>query len=190
MIKAVIFDCFGVLTHDGWKQIREEFFADGNLKQQWPVSIDKAVNAGLIEYDEFINEIVKMTGLSKDEVSRRMNGGSPNELLFRFMRDELKPHYKIGMLSNAADNWLDEMFAPWQVALFDDVVLSYQVGMIKPEPAMYELIAAKLGVLPGECLFIDDIERYSVAAEDIGMRAILHTDTYDTIAKIKKLLYA
>jgi epoxide hydrolase-like predicted phosphatase len=189
-MKAIIFDCFGVLTADGWKQLREEFFADDPERMQHSIDIDKAVNAGYMGYDEFIREIAHMTKLREAEVRSRLNGSVPNRMLFDYIRDELKPHYKIGMLSNAADNWLDKLFEPWQVQLFDEVMLSYQVGMVKPDPAMYQMIANRLGVLPADCVFVDDSERYVVAAADLGMQAIYHQDTPATIARIKELLHA
>ncbi len=190
MIKAVIFDCFGVLKADGWKLIREEFFAGDDAKMREAMDMDKAVNAGFMDYDNFIGQISAMTGLKRQDVTRRLNSPSPNVPLFAFIRDELKPRYKVGMLSNAADDWLNELFEPWQVGLFDETVLSYQVGMVKPDPAIYQLTTAKLGVLPDECLFVDDVERYCTAAEALGMRAVHHQDTNRTIATIEELLRA
>lgn len=190
MIKAVIFDCFGVLTTDGWKQIREEYFLHDPAKMQHANDIDKAVNAGFMHYDDFIKEIVQMTGLNEDEIRTRMNGTTANKMLFSFINDELKQKYKIGMLSNAADNWLNEMFEPHQVGLFEEVVLSYEVGAAKPDERMYQTVVNRLGVQYDECVFIDDSERYIVAAQDLGMQGIYHTDTNETIQKIKELLSA
>jgi epoxide hydrolase-like predicted phosphatase len=190
MIKAIIFDCFGVLSTDGWRQLREEFFADNQEKMQQALDLDKAVNTGVMDYVSFIREVGHLSGLSEQEVQRRMNTNVPNRLLFEYIRSDLKPGYKIGLLSNAAENWLGELFEGWQNDLFDQVILSYQVGMVKPEAQIYELTASNLGVKPEECLFIDDIERFCTAAEELGMKSILHTDSYETIAKIKEILRA
>lgn len=190
MIKAVIFDCFGVLTTDGWKQIREEFFADDEDRNRRCSDMDKAVNAGVSDYDEFLEEISDMSGLPVTEVRQRMNGSAPNKRLFDFIHDELEGKVKIGMLSNAAANWLDELFEPWQVKLFDEVVLSYEVGTVKPDPAIYQMIVNRLGVLPEEAIFVDDSERYCVAAQDLGIAAVYHQNTNETIARIKELISA
>lgn len=190
MIKAVIFDCFGVLTTDGWKQLREEFFALDDKKMQHAFDIDKAVNAGYMDYNEFIQEIVNMSGLHESDVRSRLDGLRPNESLLTFIRDELKEKVQIGLLSNAAGNWLGELFEPWQAELFDVKVLSFEVGMVKPDPAVYELILKRLGVQANESIFIDDSERYCVAAEGIGIHTIYHRDTSETIARIKELLNA
>lgn len=190
MIKAVIFDCFGVLTTDGWKQIREEYFSQDEAKMQHSRDIDRAVNAGMMYYDDFITEICRMTGLSDPEVRSRMGSSAPNRLLFDFIRDSLKDTYKIGMLSNAAANWLDELFEPWQVALFDETVLSYEAGTTKPDPAIYTMMTNKLSVAPEECIFIDDSEWYCTAADELGFTSIHHQDTNQTILAIKELLNA
>lgn len=190
MVKAVIFDCFGVLTTDGWKRIREEFFADDELAMRDAMDMDKAVNAGFMDYDNFIRQIAEMTGLSGQEVMTRLNSSSPNELLYAYIRDDLKPRFAIGMLSNAADDWLDDLFEPWQRDLFDQVVLSYQIGVVKPDSRAYETIALRLGVAMDECVFIDDRADYCDAARAAGMQAVHHDTTHATVARIKELVNA
>jgi HAD superfamily hydrolase (TIGR01509 family) len=112
----------------------------------------------------------------------------PDDSLFDYIARELKPKYKIGLLSNAADNWLDELFSPPQVALFDAVALSYHVGYIKPEPEIYLEIARQLAVDPSECLFIDDNLRYCVGARQVGMTAIHHRGSGDLSHQINQAL--
>lgn len=119
-----------------------------------------------------------------------INANDANETLFAFIRDELKPGYKIGMISNAGANFLHELFEEWQVELFDDTVLSFEAGAVKPDPAIYEMAISRLGVMPEECVFVDDLERFCTAANDLGMNAIWHQDDADTIAKIRNLINA
>lgn len=190
MIKAVIFDCFGVLTSDGWKQIREEYFGNDERQMRHAVDIDKAVNAGFMEFGAFVQEVSRMTGLTEQEITNRIGRAIPNNILLGFIKTELKPRFHIGMLSNAANNWLDELFEPAQLKLFDQVVLSYQIGTVKPDPVAYIAISDKLGVEPRECIFIDDQQRYTAAAEELGMTVIHHDDTHQTIAKLRELTRA
>lgn len=190
MIRAVIFDCFGVLTTDGWKQLREEFFSGDEDKIQRALDIDRAVNIGVMDYESFVRGVSDLTQLSETETRRRLKGNVPNKVLFEFIRNDLKAHHKIGMLSNMAGDWLNDLFDSEQVELFDAIVLSYRVGMVKPDSQIYRLIAENLGVLPEECIFIDDVERYCSAAKDAGMNAVYHTDTNETITKIKELISA
>lgn len=120
------------------------------------------------------------------EAWRELARQAPNAPLLEYIRDSVKPHYAIGMLSNAAENWLDTIFEPWHIALFDEVVLSCDVGATKPEAIMYETIAVKLGSLPEECLFIDDQPRFVTGAQDIGMKGIVYTQTRSFIHEFEE----
>ena len=112
----------------------------------------------------------------------------PNTELLEYIRDELKPRFKIGFLSNVGDDLMDVLFSKEQQALFDDVVLSFKVAMAKPEPEIYELSAANLGLDTTDCLFVDDVQRYIDGAEVAGMQAILFTSTEQFKQDIAKLI--
>lgn len=71
--------------------------------------------------------------------------------------------------------------------MFDAVVISGEVGMRKPEPEIYRLVASKLGLDASECVFVDDFASNVAGAEAVGMKGIHHTDPSATIEKIKEL---
>lgn len=177
-IKAIIFDCFGVLVGSGLEPFLYDFFRDDPAKMEAAHELDHKANMGHISYGQLIDAYSELSGVTADEVRRRLDENPPNRLLLNYIETELKPNYKIGMLSNAADNWLKELFTHDQLALFDEVVLSCEVGMIKPDERIFELAAIRLEVLPEECVMVDDIERYAVAAHDAGMQA-LHYQSFD-----------
>ena len=72
--------------------------------------------------------------------------------------------------------------------MFDVVVISGEVGMRKPEERIFRRAAGLLGLDPAECVFVDDIEANTQAAEAIGMTAILHHDPVTTLAQLGELL--
>lgn len=190
MIEAVVFDCFGVLATDGWLPFRERYFShDPELLERATVS-NKKVDAGLHHYDDFIDEVAAMAGLTATEARQQIENNVPNAKLFDYIRQELKPHYKLGFLSNAGQNWLQDIFTSEQIALFDAVVLSFEIGAIKPDPITYETVAEKLGVAPEACVFVDDQPRYCEGAEAVGMQAILYQDAAQTISDLDKALHA
>ncbi|HEU0266439.1 MAG TPA: HAD family phosphatase [Candidatus Saccharimonadaceae bacterium] len=174
-IRAIIFDCFGVLTNDGWRDLRHTYGTTPERLEKFSY-LDRAVNDGRMKHDEFVREIAAITGLSASGVNKLFDERRNNEELFAYIRDALAPHYKIAMLSNAAANWLDEFFTPAQIALFNPIVLSYAVGVIKPDRAIYEITLQKLGEKPENCVFIDDVPAYCHAAEALGIHAILYKD--------------
>jgi putative hydrolase of the HAD superfamily len=56
--------------------------------------------------------------------------------------------------------------------LFDVIVDSSQVGLRKPDPEIYRLTCARLGVAPERCLFVDDLLCNVEAATALGMQTI------------------
>ena len=187
MIKAVVFDCFGVLTSDGWLPFKSKYFGHNQHLLQDVSDLSKQSDAGLISFHDFIQGVAKLAGVSTDEAYRQIENNVADSQLFNYI-STLKANYKIGMLSNAAENWLDEMFSPEQTALFEAVALSYESGYVKPQPEAYKIIADRLGVKVDECLFVDDQERYCTAATDVGMQAVWFINTDQAIADIDRLL--
>ena len=85
----------------------------------------------------------------------------------------LRPAYKTAVLSNADSTLVDRMkHAHGIFDLFDDVVCSADVGLAKPDPRVYALAASRLGLDPGECVFVDDLAENVEAARGAGMLAV------------------
>jgi putative hydrolase of the HAD superfamily len=84
---------------------------------------------------------------------------------------------KTAILSNMGDNVLAnvERTFDWP-SRFDVLVWSYQLGIAKPDPAIYLHTLRELDVVPGEALFLDDKAVNIEAAQALGMRAILFSD--------------
>jgi HAD superfamily hydrolase (TIGR01509 family) len=186
MIKAVIFDCFGVLTADAWVEFCKSLPAgevvDSSRK------LNHQYDAGKIGLEEFLSQVTKITGRDRLELERIFNHPSraKNQELFEYIK-ELKPKYKIGMLSNIATNWVRESFLSHEEQeLFDAMAFSYEIGATKPEPLTYETITKMLDVSFSESVFIDDQPRYCEAAGELGMQAIW----YQEFGQMKKDLEA
>jgi epoxide hydrolase-like predicted phosphatase len=72
--------------------------------------------------------------------------------------------------------------------MFDDIVISGEVGLRKPEPQIFRLAAERVGLEPAECVFIDDLDLNVEAARALGMTAILHTSYDETRRELESLL--
>lgn len=72
--------------------------------------------------------------------------------------------------------------------LFDVVVISGEVGLRKPDPAIYALVAERLGVPPQHCLFVDDFDLNVRAAEAAGMHGLVHAGRDETLPAVARLL--
>lgn len=113
-----------------------------------------------------------------------------NQELVDYVRRELYGHYKLAVLSNIDQAWMDRFLASFGIGeLFDDVMVSGKEGLSKPDPRVYERLARRLGVAPAECVMVDDIEVNCEGARTAGMRAIqyrsmpeLRRDLAETLA--------
>ncbi len=68
--------------------------------------------------------------------------------------------------------------------LFNAWILSYEVGVYKPDRKIFEAALASASARPQECIFIDDIEQYTDAARSMG----IHAHTFTTARKLKQFL--
>ena len=177
MIKAVIFDCFGVLVTDGWLPFKEHYFGTDNTLRTQATELNALTDAGVRSYDDFLTGIAKLAGISKAEAQQQISSNVPNEQLLNFVAT-LKPSYKIGILSNAGANFLSTFFSSEQLQLFDAICLSYQTGFIKPAPQAYVDIAKKLNVPLEACVFVDDQARFCTSAQEVGMQTV-HYKNFD-----------
>ena len=171
MIRGIVFDCFGVLTADLW----HEFLADlpENVDTQAIIEVHRAYNAGRITKKESHDQILTLAGKEFTEMEDMGHRDvAKNTSLLRYIQ-ELAKTYKIGLLSNAATNWVrDSFLTKEEQALFNTMVLSYEVGFNKPDQKMYATVCDRLELLPSEILYVDDMLPYCEAAASLGMQAI------------------
>jgi putative hydrolase of the HAD superfamily len=114
-----------------------------------------------------------------------------NEAMIAFMASLRAEGYRMALLTNNVREWELRWRALAPVDdIFELVVDSAFVGVRKPDPEIYELAVAGLGVPAAECLFVDDIEVNCVAAREAGMTAVVFRDTEQAIADVRAALAA
>ncbi len=112
-----------------------------------------------------------------------------NEPMIALLGDLRAAGIRLGMLTNnvAALRPAWWPLADWST-LFDDIVDSHEVGVRKPDPAIYHLSLRRLGVAASEALFLDDLIHNVNAAVAVGMVGIhVHNDGTDAIARVREL---
>jgi epoxide hydrolase-like predicted phosphatase len=105
-----------------------------------------------------------------EEWRRAQTPIEPNLALVRALRSR----YRVSVLSNADRLLRERLETDGTGGLFDDIVISAEVGMAKPEPGIFRLAVERLGLAPAECVFIDDWDLNVEAAREVGFRAVLH----------------
>lgn len=187
MIKAIIFDCFGVLTTDIWLAFCDTLPRTANLAVA--SELNRAFDRGLISEAEFIEGVREATG-SEPPMLESLRAGElvKNEALLDMIA-RLKSDFSIGLLSNISSDWITKEFLTLdEQQLFDTMVLSYEVGMAKPDPRIYTLACERLRVTPGETLMIDDRQLYIEAAQAEGLSGIVYEDMHSFRSQLNELL--
>jgi epoxide hydrolase-like predicted phosphatase len=108
--------------------------------------------------------------------------------LLNFARS-LHPRYRTAILSNAGTDLRSNFIDKFHMAEYmDPVIISAEVGMIKPDAGIYHLTLEKLGIAPQAAVFVDDLKVNVEAARQVGMHAVHHLGSADTIREVKKIL--
>jgi putative hydrolase of the HAD superfamily len=187
--RAIIFDCFGVLTSEAWLAFKAKYFGHDPALLAKVTEISWQADRGRLSREEAIRATAKLAGITPAEFICAIDRYVPDEALFAYIR-ELKPGYKLGLLSNVAGDYLRRIFSAEQLGLFDVVALSYQSGFIKPERQAFENVAGRLKVKLDECIFIDDQQRNVNGARKAGMWAVLYQGDAQLRRELGNLLAA
>lgn len=185
MVKAIIFDCFGVLVEDALAALCQELPPE---KRQEAVGLMHAAHHGMLQSTDSNEQIAALLGMKLPAYQQAIRDGEiKNYPLLEYIA-ELHRKYKTAMLSNVSKGGITRRFTPLELSYFDTVVASGEVGYAKPEAEAYELTADRLGVRLEECVFTDDREQYCEAARGVGMQAILYKDFTQFRAELEALL--
>jgi len=101
----------------------------------------------------------------------------------------LRPRVRTAIISNSADGARREELGRYALdEIFDPIIYSHEVGMAKPDPAIFELAWSLMRVAPAEMIFVDDVAGHIAAARGLGIHGILHRDTPETITLVNSLM--
>ncbi|EFC80914.1 HAD-IA family hydrolase [Parafrankia sp. EUN1f] len=97
---------------------------------------------------------------------------------------------RVGMLTNSVREWEPHRraLAP-DVDPFEVTVNSFEVGLRKPDPAIFRLAESIFRVPPESCLLIDDLGANCAAARVLGWQTIEHTTVADTLDLVHRLVF-
>jgi len=181
-MKAIIWDMGGVLVRTHSQAGRRKWEQALNLPalelERVVFASESARQAGLgkISVDDHWGWILDHYGIpheQRDELERDFWSGDEvdHDLVSNIGR--LKTRYLTGLITNA---WLDirhMLEDVWGInAVFDEIVISAEVGLAKPDPAIYEMMLDRLNIEPAEAVFIDDFLANINAAQELGMHTI------------------
>ena len=100
----------------------------------------------------------------------------------------LKGSYRRFILSNTSPQHIEFVFAKYPVLRdFDGHILSYEVGLMKPDRRIYELALHRFGIAVESAVFIDDLPANVAGAREIGLAAIQHKSFQKTRRELTRL---
>jgi HAD superfamily hydrolase (TIGR01509 family) len=190
MTEAIIFDCFGVIISDALKLFLEQLRANGRGAEADQVTeIVRANNRGIIMPADSNQQIADLLGITVDDYRSHIDQKEvKNTQLLDYIL-ELRKTYKTALLSNIGIGSLNRRFAPGELdRYFDTVVVSGDIGHIKPEPEAYEIAAIRINAHLKNCIFIDDRTEYCAGAQAVGMQAICYISFDQFKAELESLL--
>ena len=104
------------------------------------------------------------------------------------LTQKLKGSYRRFILSNTSPQHIEFVFARYPVLRdFDGHILSYEVGLLKPDRRIYELALHRFGIAVERAVFIDDLPANIAGAREVGLAAIQHKSFKKTCRELTRL---
>jgi putative hydrolase of the HAD superfamily len=152
-----------------------------------------AFETGKISEEEFARafatRLKEETGREVDPVGlvgRIFSGLRLEEEMVEAVDGARRKGLKTGLLSNS---WGTGLYPRARLdSLFDAIVISGEVGLRKPDPAIFELVLQRLGVTAHRSVFVDDHPGHLSAAAEVGMTTVLHRTPALTISELEAML--
>ena len=183
MIKNVIFDIGNVLTDFRWKGFLEDKGFHGELLKRiaeasvlspiWP-----ELDRGVWSFEEVMAGFIKNAPDLEKELQEAFNDMTDivtiREYAIPWLKELKKKGYHVYFLSNFSQKIERECLKA--LAFREEMeggILSWQDQLIKPDPAIYELLLSRYELKAEECVFIDDTAVNVRAGEALGIRGII-----------------
>lgn len=148
-------------------------------------------STGEITEDDHWQAVAESLAVTRAEVDKIIaeffSGDRADISLIDFLRS-LRPERKVCLISNAWSGLRAFITRQKLDDVFDAMVISAEVGLIKPDPRIYRLALAKLGARPEESVFIDDVPANVDAARSAGMVGIEFAQPEKVLEELKQIL--
>jgi putative hydrolase of the HAD superfamily len=196
-LKTVIFDFGGVILRSLDRSPRTAWdehlgLSTGQFEDYiFNGPTGRKAQVGQATWEEVWAEAAKHFSLADHHAAQAQRdffkGDAIDQDLVRYIR-RLKQHFAIGLLSNT---WYPDgvsLLIQYGLAdAFNYSVTSAEVGVMKPDPKIYQVALSRAGAEPAEAVFVDDFEENVLAARDLGMQAVYFVDPTAAHARLAEL---
>ena len=200
-IKAIVFDLGGVVLDLDFSNFYNRIITQSPLnKPQTPIMLEffrqsDIYHQGNMSDKEFYQlacDLLQIVMLNQSEFFNAFNsiisGFNPEVVeIIRQIRDNGR--YKLLALSNVnASHWDYIQKKKWEfIDYFDELILSHEIHLIKPDPKVFNYTIQKVGCKPNQIVFIDDGLNNVRSARELGIIGIKYTNKDELIEELKKL---
>ena len=199
-IKAIIWDLGGVLIRTEDFSSRLDLAKDCGLSlnelEHLVFNSESGVKAqlGLITAEQHWKNVanaLQKTEISIPDIQQRFWGGDRlDRALIGKIRQQRK-EYMTALLSNAFDDLQNMIANVWNIQdAFDEIVISAEAGLMKPDRRIYSLVLDRLAVRPKEALFIDDFQTNIDGARRANIKAVQFFSTAQISTEVDNFLKA
>lgn len=197
MIKTIVFDIGNVLTLFAWEDFFEKFGYEKSIldrlkKATVPTPQWAEYDLGILSDEEILNAFVANDpGIEKE---LRKSLANLNGIVVRcdyaipWIKDLKRKGYQVFVLSNFSKKVYEDCADALDFLEYTDGgILSYREHVIKPNPAIYQLLLERYNLTPSECVFIDDLLANVEGAKNAGMNSFVFKNQEQAIDELKKL---
>jgi putative hydrolase of the HAD superfamily len=197
-IRAVFFDFGGVILRTEYQAPRQYLAERLNMEYDDLVRLvfesetSRKASIGTLTADEHWAALMKRLNRPASDAQKihdEFFGGDVLDYeLIQLIRALRGRSYKTGMISNAWDDLRQYIARQKFDDAFDDITISAEVGVVKPEAKIYHAALEQVQVQAGEAVFVDDFQVNIEGCEKVGMQGILFKDPDQVKQKLKALL--
>jgi len=186
MIKAIVFDYGGVIEKEDGDVIQDVATYLKTTREEWQkvyFSVNHLANTGKKTMREVMALVAKAFNATDEQISNiyemleeRKKTKHIDLELIEIIKDLKKKDYKIGLISNWSKVLRGKLADQNIHDLFDEIIISEEVGYQKPQPEIFEITFNKFRIKSDEMIFVDDTKRSLEGAEKIGYVPVLYTN--------------
>ncbi len=196
-IRAVFFDFGGVIMRTEFQAPRqhlaERFRMDYDDMDKAVFGSESARRASLGEISEEIHwlEVLNRFKRPASEVESFKTEFFGGDIIDRQLVEAIRSmrgKVQTGLISNAWSGLREFIAREKVIDVFDTVVISAEVGEVKPSAKIYEIALKQAKVRADEAVFVDDMAVNIEGCEKVGMKGILFKDPQEALAQLNRLM--